>query len=106
MDRSSETRDSIREINLSYIMLAQRMLREDKAIGMFRLGLSSELADLLTSLSLAQVVKLASSDQLLCFFRFNDHAMLSALTQSPKHTEVAPTHAAILLAGQPAEQFA
>ena len=47
MDRSSETLDSIREINLSYIMLAQRMLREDKPIGMFRLGLSSELADLL-----------------------------------------------------------
>ncbi|MFP3624382.1 flagellar transcriptional regulator FlhD, partial [Burkholderia sp. SIMBA_051] len=44
MDRSSETLDSIREINLSYIMLAQRMLREDKAVGMFRLGLSSELA--------------------------------------------------------------
>jgi flagellar transcriptional activator FlhD len=106
MDRSSETRESIREINLSYIMLAQRMLREDKAIGMFRLGLSSQLADLLAGLSLAQIVKLASSDQLLCFFRFNDHAMLSALTQTTKHAEVSPTHAAILLAGQPAEQFA
>ena len=87
MDRSSETRESIREINLSYIMLAQRMLREDKPVGMFRLGLSSELADLLAGLSLAQIVKLASSDQLLCFFRFNDHAMLSALTQTTKHAE-------------------
>lgn len=106
MDRSSETRESIREINLSYIMLAQRMLREDKPIGMFRLGLSSELADLLAGLSLAQIVELASSDQLLCFFRFNDHTMLSALTQTSKHAEVSPTHAAILLAGQPAEQFA
>ncbi|MGV2292904.1 flagellar transcriptional regulator FlhD [Trinickia sp. YCB016] len=106
MDRSSETLDSIREINLSYIMLAQRMLREDKPVGMFRLGLSSELADLLASLSLAQIVKLASSDQLLCFFRFNDHSMLSALTQSAKNADVAPTHAAILLAGQRAEQFA
>jgi flagellar transcriptional activator FlhD len=73
---------------------------------MFRLGLSSELADLLAGLSLAQIVKLASSDQLLCFFRFNDHSMLSALTQTTKHAAVAPTHAAILLAGQPAEQFA
>jgi flagellar transcriptional activator FlhD len=106
MDRSSETLDSIREINLSYIMLAQRMLREDKPVGMFRLGLSSELADLLAGLSLAQIVKLASSDQLLCFFRFNDHSMLSALTHSAKNAEVAQTHAAILLAGQPAEQYA
>lgn len=106
MDRSSETLESIREINLSYIMLAQRMLREDKAIGMFRLGLSSELANLLAGLSLAQCVKLASSDQLLCFFRFNDHSMLSALTKSAKNAEVAATHTAILLASQPAEQFA
>jgi flagellar transcriptional activator FlhD len=73
---------------------------------MFRLGLSSELADLLGSLSLAQIVRLASSDQLLCFFRFDDHAMLSALTQTSKHADVAATHAAILLAGQPAGQFA
>ncbi len=106
MDRRSETLDSIREINLSYVMLAQRMLREDKAIGMFRLGLSSELADLLAGLSLAQCVKLASSDQLLCFFRFNDHTMLSALTQNAKNADVAATHTAILLASQPAEQFA
>ncbi|HVW50056.1 MULTISPECIES: flagellar transcriptional regulator FlhD [unclassified Trinickia] len=106
MDLNSDTLESIREINLSYVMLAQRMLREDKAIGMFRLGLSSELADLLGGLSLAQCVKLASSDQLLCFFRFNDHAMFSALTQTAKNTEVAATHTAILLASQPAEQFA
>jgi flagellar transcriptional activator FlhD len=101
-----ETLDSIREINLSYIMLAQRMLREDRAIGMFRLGLSAELADLLAGLTLAQIVKLAASDQLLCFFRFNDHTMLSALTRPAGHADIALTHTAILLAGQPAEQFA
>src|ERR1700737_4043705 len=88
MDQSSEMPDTIRAINLSYIMLAQRMLREDKAIGMFRLGLSAEIADLLSGLSLAQCVKLASSDQLLCGFRFNDHAMLMALTQTAKNTDV------------------
>ncbi|SAL58017.1 flagellar transcriptional regulator FlhD [Caballeronia humi] len=101
-----DTLESIREVNLSYIMLAQRLLREDKAIGMFRLGLSSELAGLLAGLTLPQIVKLASSDQLLCFFRFNDFTMLSALTQPAKHADIAPTHAAILLAGQPAAQFA
>ena len=81
-----ETLDSIREINLSYIMLAQRMLREDRAIGMFRLGLSAELADLLAGLTLAQIVKLAASDQLLCFFRFNDHAMLVGVDAARRKT--------------------
>jgi len=101
-----ETVDSIQEINLSYLMLAQRMLHKDRAVGMFRLGLSGQLADLLAGLTLAQVVKLATADQLLCFFRFNDHTMLSALTQPAKHADIAPTHAAVLLAGRPAEQFA
>jgi flagellar transcriptional activator FlhD len=103
---STDTLESIREINLSYIMLAQRLLREDRATGMFRLGLSREVADVIANLTLAQVVKLAASNQLLCFFRFNDHAMLSALTEQGKRAEVAPTHAAILMAGLPAEQFA
>jgi flagellar transcriptional activator FlhD len=96
-----DTQEIIREINLSYLILAQRVLREDRAIGMFRLGLSAEVADLLASLSLPQVVKLASSDQLLCAFRFNDHMLLSALTQPPRHADIASTHAAILMAGQP-----
>jgi flagellar transcriptional activator FlhD len=101
-----DTQEVIREINLSYLILAQRILREDRAIGMFRLGLSGDVADLLVGLSLPQVVKLASSDQLLCAFRFNDHMLLSALTQAPKHADIASTHAAILMAGQPAKQFA
>jgi flagellar transcriptional activator FlhD len=50
--------------------------------------------------------KLAAAGQLMCLFRFNDHATLRALTQSAKHADVAPTHAAILLAGPPAEQLA
>jgi flagellar transcriptional activator FlhD len=93
--------EGIREINLSYLILTQRILREDRAVGMFRLGLSAEVADLLTSLSLAQIVKLAACDHLLCAFRFNDHMLLSALTQPPKHADIASTHAAILMAGRP-----
>jgi flagellar transcriptional activator FlhD len=103
---NQDTQEIIREINLSYLILAQRLLREDRAIGMFRLGLSGEVADLLSGLSLPQVVKLASADQLLCAFRFNDRMLLSALTQAPRHADVASTHAAILMAGQPARQFA
>lgn len=100
---SVDIQESIREVNLSYLMLAQSMLREDRAVGMFRLGLSAEVADLLAGLSLAQVVKLASSNHLLCAFRFNDQMLLSALMQPSKHVEVASAHAAILMAGHPVE---
>ncbi|MFD1560022.1 flagellar transcriptional regulator FlhD [Paraburkholderia silviterrae] len=106
MMQSTETLESIQELNLSYLALAQRLLREDRPAGMFRLGLSEQVADLLSSLTLAQIVKLAACNQLLCFFRINDHQMLSVLATPAKHVNIAQTHAAVLLAGQPAEQFA
>ncbi|HEV3104594.1 MAG TPA: flagellar transcriptional regulator FlhD [Trinickia sp.] len=102
----SEILNSIREINLSYLMLAQRMLRDDRAAGMFRLGLSGQLADLLSALTPAQSIKLAASGNLLCFFRLNDRAMLAALAAPVKERDLTRTHAALLLASQPASQFA
>jgi flagellar transcriptional activator FlhD len=101
-----ETLGLIREVNLSYLMLAQRLLREDRVVGMFRLGLSAQCAELLVSLTLAQVVKLAAADQLLCQSRLNNHTILTTLTQSGAHVDVTPAHTAILLASQKAEQFA
>jgi flagellar transcriptional activator FlhD len=49
---SQNTVGSIREINRSYLVLAHRMLHEDRAIRLLRRGLSAELGDLLASLTL------------------------------------------------------
>lgn len=103
--RNSETLNEIRELNLSYLVLAQRLIREDRAAAMFRLGVSDELADVLGSLTLAQLVKLATSNLLLCRFRFDDHAVLSSLTHQAKDVVIKQSHAAILLASQPVEQI-
>jgi flagellar transcriptional activator FlhD len=106
MNQSEHPLDSIRELNLSYMLLAQRLLREDKAIGMYRLGISAEVADILESLSPAQIVKIAATQHLLCFFRFKDYTILSSLTHAAKNADVIPAHAAIVLAAQPVEAFA
>ncbi len=76
----SETIQSIREINLSYLSLVQRLLRADRTEGMQRLGLSTHVADIIADLSGPQLLKLAGCDQLVCFFRFNDRSMFSALS--------------------------
>ncbi|MBU6487348.1 MAG: flagellar transcriptional regulator FlhD [Burkholderiales bacterium] len=76
----SETLESIREINLSYLSLAQRLLRADREAGVQRLGLSTQVADIIVDLSGPQLLMLARCDQLVCFFRFNDRSMFSALT--------------------------
>lgn len=74
-----DNQESIREINLSYLSLAQRLLREDRREGMTKLGLTAALADVLSGLSREQTLKLASRDQLVCFFRLNGDAMLGVL---------------------------
>lgn len=76
----NETFESIREVNLSYLSLAQRLLRADREAGVQRLGLSTQVADIIVGLSGPQLLKLAGCDQLVCFFRFNDRSMFSALT--------------------------
>jgi flagellar transcriptional activator FlhD len=92
--------NEIGELNLAYLLLAQRLVREDAATAMFRLGMSRELADLLGNLSLSQIVKLSASSLLLCRFRFDDQPMLSALAGEGKTLSLQQAHAAILLSGQ------
>lgn len=93
----------IREVNLSYLLLAQRMLRDDYATAIFRLGFSTEVADIILRLSPAQLVKLAGSSSVLCRFRFDDYGLLSALTHDVLGGALQQAHATILLAKQPVE---
>ncbi|CAB3705789.1 Flagellar transcriptional regulator FlhD [Trinickia soli] len=101
-----EVLETIRDINLSYLLLAKHMLNEDYAEGLFKLGISAQLADILHTLTPAQTIRLAQADDLVCDFRFDDAAMLTALTSTEKGLDATATHAAILLAAQPARQFA
>jgi len=88
----------IREVNLSYLMLAQRLLRDNFATGVARLGFDEDLASLLTTLSPAQLVRLASSGSVVCRFRLNDYEVLTALTQDVLGGVLQQAHTAILLA--------
>jgi flagellar transcriptional activator FlhD len=93
----------IRDVNLAYLLLAQRLVRDDRATAMIRLGLTREMAELVANLSVSQVVKLAASSFLLCRFRLGDHSGLSALTEEKKDLPLKQAHASILLSGQQLE---
>jgi len=97
--------EEIREVNLAYLLLAQRLLRENKQEGMFRLGLSKEIAEILTKLTPAQTIKLATFKSVLCQFRFKDQSLLSRITEPTKCDNMRRFHAAILLAQQPVESI-
>ena len=97
----------IREANLTYLMLAQNLIRSDRAEALFRLGLSEESADLISSLSPAQILKIASGNMLLCRFRVDDDIVWNLLTNhtTSKVNNDATTrlHASILMSGRYAE---
>lgn len=91
----------IRDLNISYLMLAQQMLREDRTTAIFRLGIGEEAADLILELSNAQILKLASSNMTLARFRFEESAILGMLTKyNNNDSDLAQVHEAILMAGQ------
>lgn len=84
VSKPSETLGDVIELNLAYLLLAQRLLRRDRAKGMRYLGVSAHVADVLANLTHAQVMMLASSNQILCRFWFNDHSILSSLSEKER----------------------
>jgi len=103
---AQQVHEEIKETNLSYLLLAQQMIRDDKACAIFRLGVSEELADLIVGLSPAQMLKMAASNMLLCRFRFDERLLLNMITDYSKDRMMSQAHATILMAGLPAEALA
>jgi len=94
----------IREANLSYLMLAQSLIRADREQALYRLGISEENAALIALLSPAQMMKIASGNTLLCKFRMDDDLVWGLLTNHGKSGAANDTmtrlHASILMAGR------
>ena len=94
----------IREANLSYLMLAQNLIRADRAEALLRLGLSEEVAEVVAQLTPGQILKVAASSMLMCRFRFDDSLVWNLLLSHSRDGKPAGgMHAAILMAGKSAE---
>ena len=93
----------IREANLSYLMLAQSLIRTDREQALYRLGVSEESAAMIGLLTPAQMMKIASGNTLLCRFRMDDDLVWGLLTSHGKGAANETTHrlhASILMAGR------
>jgi flagellar transcriptional activator FlhD len=93
----------IREANLSYLMLAQTLIRVDREQALYRLGIAEDTATLIASLSAAQIMKIAQTNTLLCRFRMDDDIVWNLLTshgKSSANDHVGRLHASILMAGR------
>ncbi len=93
----------IREANLSYLMLAQSLIRADRDQALYRLGVSEDTANLIATLTPAQMMKIASGNTLLCRMRCDDDMVWGLLTSHGKaaaNDSVNRLHASILMAGR------
>ena len=93
----------IREANLSYLMLAQSLVRADREQALYRLGISEEAAEMIALLAPSQMMKIASGNTLLCRFRMDDDLVWGLLTNHGKSAANDVTtrlHASILMAGR------
>ena len=93
----------IREANLSYLMLAQSLIRTDREQALFRLGVNDDTAALIGTLTPAQMMKIAGGNTLLCRFRMDDDMVWNLLTSHGKGASndgMSRLHASILMAGR------
>jgi len=93
----------IREANLSYLMLAQSLIRGDREQALFRLGIPEETAAMIATLTPAQMMKISAGSTLLCRLRMDDELVWSLLTshgRSSANDGVNRLHASILMAGR------
>ena len=96
---NGEISKEIGDINLAYMLLAQKLAKQDSAAAMYRLGVSRELAELLANMSIAQIVKLANSNVLICGFRLHDHPAFIALGEE-KDSMLQQAHMSILMSAR------
>lgn len=97
--------EEVREVNLAYLVLAQHMIRADKAQALYRLGISEEVAGVIDQLTPAQLMRIAGANQLICRFRFDDDIVWSLLTSHSRSKATgtgvaAGLHANIVMASQ------
>ncbi|MCC5901317.1 MAG: flagellar transcriptional regulator FlhD [Halomonas sp.] len=97
--------DEIEEINLAYLLLAQRLLNEDREAAMFRLKIDNELADLLVSLNAWQLTRLARTNQLICRFSQASGQRLRQIMENPRDQGLSGLHASLLSACEPFESL-
>ncbi|RUO59066.1 flagellar transcriptional regulator FlhD [Pseudidiomarina insulisalsae] len=88
----------LQEINLSYLLLVQKLLNEDRELALFRLKIDEELADFIGDLSIRELTMLAKQPQVLLRPCLCDVTALREVLSNNKAEGMRETHLAMLMA--------
>jgi len=89
--------DEIEHFNLGYLLLSQRLISENKASAVVRLGIDNETADMVNSLSARQLTQLTQTGQLLTQMSDLNAERFKQITQNPKDKGMSSLHASLML---------
>lgn len=88
----------LQELNLSYLMLVQKLIAEDRDTAMFRLKIDRDLADLIEGLSAKELTLLARQPHSLLKPSLGPVEQLQAVLGNKRDTGMQQTHLAMLMA--------
>lgn len=87
---SSQILAEIREANVAYLMLAQTLLRTDRAAALVQLGIGEQAAQAIERMTPAEMVRSANGNTLVCRFRLDDELVWDLLTHHLPGQEAGP----------------
>ncbi|QEM83797.1 flagellar transcriptional regulator FlhD [Halomonas binhaiensis] len=90
--------NEIQELNLAYLLLAQRLLAEDRDTAMLRLNIDPQQASLLANLNARQLTRLSRTTQLLCHLGVGSAEQLRQITDNPREQGLSHIHSSLLMA--------
>ncbi|MBB4865405.1 flagellar transcriptional activator FlhD [Pseudomonas nitritireducens] len=97
---NSDLNAEIQELNLTYLWLAQKALKEDRAAAGVMLGLPNSVLDVIEGMTTAQCIELASNASFLMRSAFTSGTQLSRILNQPRDHGNTRLHAAIALASE------
>lgn len=77
---SSQILAEIREANVAYLMLAQTLLRTDRAAALRQLGIGDEAAQVIERMTPSQMARAACGNTLVCSVRLDDDMVWDLVT--------------------------
>lgn len=88
----------LQELNLSYLMLVQKLVNEDRDTAIFRLKIDEELAELIGNMSTKDLTLLARQPQSLLRPCMGAAKTLKDILENSRGTTMRETHLAMFMA--------
>lgn len=87
----------IRRLNISYMLLVQKLITADPSMAEQMLNIDRETAEVLAAASCEDMATLSQSNQLLCQFALNDSQKIQSILQAGADDGLRGLHASIVM---------